>query len=164
MKVILLGLLLCIALCNGCSTKKKIECTAAYVGCGTVCGCDVPVCECCVACLACITATTADCCECLFPGWSGCNDKILLNKTEIISQSYNNNSKFYASDLSYTNVTLDKLLLWNEVNGKMDHCRKCMWQDKLYNCGTCIIYGESFHMTCCYNAWLLGDCMSCPWK
>jgi hypothetical protein len=64
---------------NACSTVKKIACVSAMVGCGTICLCDIPACECCVGCLACVSATTADCCECLFPSWSGCNDQ--LNQT-----------------------------------------------------------------------------------
>lgn len=58
---------------TSCTTAKKVECVAAALGCGTICICDFPACECCAGCLACVTATSANCCECLFPGWSGCN-------------------------------------------------------------------------------------------
>jgi len=65
---------------NACTTMEKVKCTAAYVGCGAICACDIPACECCVPCLACVTATSADCCECLFPGWSGCSNMLLMAK------------------------------------------------------------------------------------
>jgi len=64
--------LLLVAIVSACTTAEKVKCVAAAFGCGTLCLCDIPVCECCPACLACVTATAADCCDCLFPGWSGC--------------------------------------------------------------------------------------------
>lgn len=66
-----------------CPVSKKISCAAAMVGCGTVCACDIPVCECCPGCLACVS--TADCCDCLFPNWSGCTEdsKMFNNQTNI---------------------------------------------------------------------------------
>ena len=67
---------------DACTTAEKIKCSAALIGCGAICVCDVPACECCVPCLACVTATAADCCDCLFPGWSGCSS-IQFNKTVI---------------------------------------------------------------------------------
>lgn len=76
MKVLLI-FLICIAVAYGCTTAEKVKCVAAAAGCGTICVCDVPVCECCAACLACVVATTADCCDCLFPSWSGCYNKNL---------------------------------------------------------------------------------------
>lgn len=68
------ALLCLIIIAQGCTNADKVKCVAAMVGCGAICGCDIPVCECCPECLACVTATVADCCDCLFPGWSGCTD------------------------------------------------------------------------------------------
>src|SRR5271154_2986846 len=64
-----------------CSAAKIVECVAAAAGCGTVCVCDFPACECCIGCLACVTATVANCCECLFPGWSECSSDRENNTT-----------------------------------------------------------------------------------
>lgn len=63
---------------NACSVAEKVKCTAAAIGCGAICACDFPACECCVPCLACVTATVADCCDCLFPGWDMCKNKMLM--------------------------------------------------------------------------------------
>lgn len=63
-----------LAFSDACSDEKKLECGALFIGCGTVCVCDLPLCECCVACIACVTASAAGCCECLFPQWSECVD------------------------------------------------------------------------------------------
>ncbi len=60
---------------SACSDEKKLECGAVFIGCGTICVCDMPACECCIACMACVTATIANCCECLFPQWDKCDDK-----------------------------------------------------------------------------------------
>ena len=80
MKTLLLVLFLVLVV-NACTSAEKVKCLAAAAGCGIVCACDFPACECCPACIACVTATVADCCNCLFPGWSGCNYK-LNNLTE----------------------------------------------------------------------------------
>ena len=74
------------ALSQGCTIADKVKCTAAMVGCGAICICDIPACECCVPCMACVTATVADCCDCLFPGWSGCSAKLWKNMTYIKPQ------------------------------------------------------------------------------
>ena len=71
----MLLLLINILIIQACSPAKKVECFAAFGGCGAICACDFPLCECCVPCLMCVTASVADCCECLFPLWDKCNDQ-----------------------------------------------------------------------------------------
>ena len=80
MKFLLLVCLVILAV-RSCTTAEKVKCLAAAAGCGAICVCDFPVCECCPACIACVTASVADCCDCLFPGWSGCTYE---NKTKVI--------------------------------------------------------------------------------
>lgn len=124
MKLIILILIFCVsAVLSSCPTTKKVSCAAAMVGCGTTCVCDFPACECCPLCLACVTATAADCCECLFPGWSGCTDKKLIQGTV-------QNSKFFPNQTTTKNP-----------------CMCYLGQGK-YSCGS-VFNGQ----VCCNNKW-----------
>ncbi len=116
--IYILFFLLLISVTNACTRAEKVKCVAAAAGCGAICACDFPVCECCIPCLACITATVADCCECLFPGWSGCTDYVTSNIVKNLAVGYKNATRIQNNSCDWNNDTYP--------NGSYLNGKKCM--------------------------------------
>lgn len=144
MKFILLLILFFSFAFSACTKADKVKCMAASVGCGALCACDFPVCECCVGCVACVTATSADCCECLFPDWDGCTSTYLMSEVQHLVPYYRNLTQ-----------THDLVEIMEKRKAKESKCG-CIYSGNQFSCGAVFE-----NRICCNDGWKRCDSYKC---